>query len=404
MKKSLLAVAVAAALPAVAHAQSSVTLFGIMDASVEYSNANANASTPPVATGATALPFQEGKAGLRLNSGTQSGSRFGVRGSEDLGGGLKAIFTLEHGFDLSTGDTGGGSPFLLAGQTATTTDNKFWNRQIFVGLEGRWGALTMGRQYSPLFWALLPADFSGYTLYNNWAASTGSNTGAAGTAIVQGPFRLDNSLSFKSPTMGGLTVYGVYAFGENLTNNPVGSTIPGSAQAGTGDIWGLAAGWQLGGLYLTAGYHSIDRKTVAGATATAAPLVGIVLQDVTALAASYRWTNFGLSLGYTSLNYEQRTAAALATPSIKNTLISGFANLGPGQLLLNVVRADFTDVIGAANTAKIQFGLGYTVPLSKRTNWYVAYGKNDYSGAQSPTAAVKVDSQQRFSVGIRHLF
>lgn len=397
MKKSLLAVAVAAALPTFAQAQSSVTMFGVLDASVEYSNANANASTPPVATGAAALPFQEGKAGLRLNSGTQSGTRFGIRGSEDLGGGLKAIFTIEHRFSIDTGDTGGGSPFLLAGQANPSTNNKFWNGQAWVGLEGRMGALTMGRQYSPIFWMFFPADFSSYTGYNNWAAATGSNTGPAGTTTVQGPFRLDNSVSYKSPTMGGLTIYAVYAMGENLTNNPVGSSVPGSSQAGTGDIWGVAASWQLGGLYLGAGYHSADLKAVAGVQA-------IVPTSVAALAASYKWTNFGLSLGYSQLDYEQRTATAFATPSITNLIVSAFANIGPGTVILNAVNQSFDSIIGARNDSGLQLGLMYTVPLSKRTNWYVALGTNDYSGAQATTATTLVDSQQRVSVGVRHLF
>ncbi|MFM1990542.1 MAG: hypothetical protein RJA99_3499 [Pseudomonadota bacterium] len=398
MKKSLLAVAVAAALPTFAQAQSSVTLFGILDASVEYSNANANASTPPVAAGATALPFQEGKAGLRLNSGTQSGSRFGVRGSEDLGGGLKAIFTIEHRLDVATGDTGGGSPFLLAGQTNTTTNNKFWNGQAWVGLEGRFGALTMGRQYSPIFWALIPADFTVYGFYNNWAAATGSNTGPAGTTTVQGPFRLDNSVSYKSPTFGGLTVYAVYAFGENLTKNPAGSSVPGDDRAGTGDIWGIAAGWQLGGLYLGAGYHSADLKAVAGVSA-------VVPTSVMAATASYKWTNFGLSLGYTTIDLEQRSATAFATPKITNMMLGAFANIGPGTLFLNAINQSFDGVIGARNDSGLQLGLAYSVPLSKRTNWYVALGTNDYSGAQSSAAGtLLVDSQQRVSVGVRHLF
>ena len=378
MKKSLLAVAVAAALPTLAHAQSSVTLFGILDASVEYSDDQANASI--VGTG-----VQKGDSGLRLNSGLQSGSRFGVRGSEDIGGGLKGIFTLEHRLDISTGDTVGGQIFLIPGQSNASTNNKFWNGQAWVGLEGRWGALTMGRQYSPIFWALIPADFTVYGFYNNWAGFSGTNLNVATT---QGPIRLDNSVSYKSPNFGGLTVYATYAFGENLTNNATN----GSSVTGSGDIWGIAAGWQLGGLYLAAGYHNIDNKVWSGA--------GTVAESVLALAASYKFTNFGLSLGYTEIGFKQATV----DPKLSNVLFSAFANVGPGTLFVNGAMLDASKFTGAKNDSGLQLGIAYSMPLSKRTNWYLAYGLNDFSGLQSATAAQVIDSQNRFSIGLRHLF
>ena len=379
MKKSLLAVAVAAALPTFAQAQSSVTMFGVLDASVEYSNANANAGVPP--TTGTALPLQEGKSGLRLQSSLQSGSRFGVRGAEDLGGGLKAIFVLEHGFDVSTGDTASG--------------NKFWNRQAYVGLESAsMGTITMGRQYSPLFWALADADFAGYGFYNNWAGSSGTNTGPAGVAAAQGPIRLDNAISYKSPTFNNLTVWGTYAPGENLTNNPSSSTAPGSGTVGTGDIWGLAAGYRIGGLYISGGYHSIDRKPVSTGS--------VEVKSVSVVQGSYNFGNFGFSLGYSELSINQ--AGNALSPKVKNILVSSFANVGTGQLILDLVNQDFNDLSGLKNGSGLQMGLAYTMPLSKRTNWYVAFGKNDYAGAQAPGATVLVDNQLRTSVGLRHLF
>jgi len=387
MKKSLLAVAVAAALPTFAQAQSSVTMFGILDASVEYSDGKANAGTP-AGTGQT---FQEGESGFRLNSGLQSGSRFGIRGVEDLGGGLKGIFTIEHRLDVSTGETAGGNVFLTPGNTNTSFNNKFWNGQAWVGLETSLGNITMGRQYSPLFWALIPADFTVYGFYNNWAGFSGTNLNGAST---QGPFRLDNSIAYKSPTMGGLTVWATYAFGENLTNNPGTSTNPGSSTTGSGDIWGIAAGWQLGGLYLAGGYHSIDVKRWAGAT------VANGVNSVMAGTASYKFTNFGLSLGYSEIKFE----LAASSPKLTNIMFSGFANLGPGTLFVNATQLDASNFTGLKNEAGLQLGVAYSVPLSKRTNWYAAYGLNDVSGLQSTTATTLIDSANRFSIGVRHLF
>jgi predicted porin len=381
MKKSLLAVAVAAALPAFAQAQSSVTLFGILDASVEYSDAQANASV----IGGT---LQEGDAGLRLNSGHQSGSRFGVRGTEDLGGGLRAIFTIEHRLDISTGDTQGGQIFLIPGATNAATNNKFWNGQAWVGLSGGWGQLTAGRQYSPIFWSAIPSDFTGYGFYNNWAAFSGTNLGGATT---QGAFRIDNSLAYKSPTFGGLTVYAMYAFGENLTN----SATTGADVVGTGDMMGIAAGWQLGGLYLSAGFHSFDVKQFTGATVAN-------VEDVMLVSATYKFTNFGLSVGYSNINI----ALATSTPAISNILFSAFANIGPGTLFINGAIAESSDFPAATarNDSGLQLGVAYSMPISKRTNWYVSYGLNDATPLQPAGARLEIDSQNRFSVGVRHLF
>lgn len=388
MKKSLLAVAVAAALPTFAQAQSSVTLFGILDASVEYSDSQANASTAP----GTGQSFREGDAGFRLNSGLQSGSRVGIRGVEDIGGGLKGIFTLEHRLDLSTGETNGGNIFLVPGASNTSFNNKFWNGQAWVGLETPFGNITLGRQYSPLFWALLPADRTVYGFYNNWVGLSGTNLNGSSP---QGAFRLDNSVAYKSPTMGGLTVYATYAFGENLSNNPGSSTAPGSDTTGSGDIWGVAAGWKLGGLYLAGGYHSFDVKRWAGAT------VSNGLKDVAAGTASYQFTNFGLSVGYSELNFE----LAASSPKLTNILLGGFANLGPGTLFVNATQLDASGFTGLRNDSGLQLGVAYSIPLSKRTNWYAAYGLNDVSGLQSSApGTVLIDSANRFAIGVRHLF
>jgi len=376
MKKSLLAVAVAAALPTFAQAQSSVTLYGVMEVAVQYSDAQANATI-------AANTVSEGEGGLRLVSGQSSGSRFGIRGTEDLGGGLQAVFTIENGLNVDTG--------------AQADPSAFWNRQAFVGLAGGWGQLTFGRQYSPLFWSLIPADFAAYTHYNNWAGSPcltpQGQCGTQGSAVVQGPFRINNSIAYKSPTFGGLTVYAMYAPGENLVNSATPGT--GSDAVGTGNLFGVAAGWQLGGLYLTAGYHGIDNKS------TAATAAGSVLKDVMGVAASYKWSSFGVSVGYTMLNYETLNSA---DPSVSNLLVSLFANIGPGKLLANVTQREYQDFIGQRNESALQVGVAYEVPMSKRTNWYVAYGLNDLSGNQVQNPNSQLDSQNRFAIGLRHFF
>src|SRR6516225_900911 len=117
MKMKLFAAAVAALAAGGAYAQSSVTLYGVVDAGVEYSNhAQTSSSSHDV---------------VRLNSGGMSGSRWGLRGVEDLGGGLKGIFVLESGFNIDTGTSGQGG--------------RLFGRQAFVGMQSQYGQLTLGR-------------------------------------------------------------------------------------------------------------------------------------------------------------------------------------------------------------------------------------------------------------------
>jgi predicted porin len=157
----------------VAHAQSSVTLYGMVDAGVVYIN------------------NQSGHSNIETVTGQTNGSRFGFRGTEDLGGGMKALFVLENGFDPSNGK-------LLQGA-------RLFGRQSYVGLKSPYGAVTLGRQYDPMtayvgeiaatsFWAWVathPGDFD----------NLNSN------------FRVDNAVKYTTPDMAGLQISGIYAPG-----------------------------------------------------------------------------------------------------------------------------------------------------------------------------------------------
>ena len=156
MKKSLVALAVLAASGA-AMAQSSVTLYGKVDIGAARSIAS------------------------DVNEIKQaSGSRFGFRGTEDLGGGLKANFTLEHRFNPDTGAVGNTSSF-------------FTGRSI-VGLSGGFGSINIGRDYSAAFWTALGGDVFGY----DGVAANGGVAGAGAQTV-----RFDNVISYASPKMSG---------------------------------------------------------------------------------------------------------------------------------------------------------------------------------------------------------
>jgi predicted porin len=127
MKKSLLTLALVSVTGA-ATAQTGLTIYGIVDAAIAYDK------------GVSA----EDKS-WRLQSGQQSGSRLGFRGTEDLGGGLSAVFTLENGFNVDDG--------TLGQSTASVT--RLFGRQAWVGLNGGFGSVRLGRQQTPLYNALL---------------------------------------------------------------------------------------------------------------------------------------------------------------------------------------------------------------------------------------------------------
>src|SRR5471032_1197625 len=124
------------AVSACAHAQSSVTLYGILDTGIELVT-HADAAGDKV---------------VRMPGITGSmPSRWGLRGKEDLGGGLAAIFTLENGFNVRAGDVNQGG--------------RLFGRQAWVGLSNQYGALTFGRQYTMSFWALTDSDMLGPDIY-----------------------------------------------------------------------------------------------------------------------------------------------------------------------------------------------------------------------------------------------
>ncbi|WP_019451373.1 porin [Cupriavidus sp. BIS7] len=175
MKMKLFAAAVAALAAGGAYAQSSVTLYGVVDAGVEYSNhAQTSSSSHDV---------------VRLNSGGMSGSRWGLRGVEDLGGGLKGIFVLESGFNIDTGTSGQG--------------NRLFGRQAFVGMGSQYGQLTLGRHQTPFY------DFG--LAYDPMAISSNYSITAQAPEFQS---RADNSIKYIG-TFGGLTGSLLYSTGTN---------------------------------------------------------------------------------------------------------------------------------------------------------------------------------------------
>ncbi|SMG53651.1 porin [Paraburkholderia susongensis] len=213
MKKSLLCAAMLAAASSVAHAQSSVTLYGIIDAGVSY------------------LSNVGGHSQFMASDGSIQSNRWGFLGKEDLGGGLSAIFVLENGFNLNSG--------------SLFQSDVIFNRQAWVGLAStRYGRVTLGKQYD-FFWDNLTQFAMGqYAGQYSW--HPGDFDHLAGT------LHINNAARYVSPTIAGVTVGGLYAFPSQATSG------------GTGRIIAFGLRYDNGPLKIGAAYTDIHDMGVNG--------------------------------------------------------------------------------------------------------------------------------------------
>jgi predicted porin len=325
MKKSLLALAVAAALPSFVLAQTSIVLNGSLDQSLEYVD-----------------PDIDGvDSDIQVTNGVWAGSRFAISGTEDLGGGLKGLFNIEHRLSPDTG--------------TVTSGATFWAGQAWVGLQGGFGTVRMGRQYTPVRRALEPGDVTGYSWYNNGDGLGGITT------------RFNNDLSYQSPRLGGFTVHAAYAAGESSAT-PFDNKL--------GDAFGIAGVGKFGPASFGLGYHNIDAGSAPG------------VDDTTELALSLgaKFGNFGVGLAgaQREVNNVKRKAY----------FASGSVEIGQGTIYLTLKQDDQgTDL---DNTG---LGLTYSHGLSKRTFLYASLGYNEVE--QAAGSDIKPKS---LALGIRHFF
>jgi GBP family porin len=174
VKNIVTAGAAFALISGVAQAQSSVQLYGNLDIGVAYANHSG----------------AENAGVVRVDSGTLYGNRWGMRGKEDLGGGLNAVFTAENGFTVTNG--------------ASTQGGLLFGRQVFVGLQNRLGTLTLGRQYT-LDLSLAP--------YHANVASRANNYTGLSHWVDRLADRVDNAVKYQTPNLNGFTFAGQYGFG-----------------------------------------------------------------------------------------------------------------------------------------------------------------------------------------------
>lgn len=390
MKKSLLALAVLGAFAGAAQAQSSVTIYGIIDTGVAYTSKAINAT----GTG-TGSKFS-------VNSGVIQGSRLGFKGAEDLGGGLSAVFNLETGF---TNDNGG-----LQGGDAVTSSNLF-RRKSNVGLSGGFGTVLLGRQ----------TDFSDVISAYTSVQDFGGFTGAVGHNIdrLEGT-RTNNSISYTTANLSGFTGNLLYGFGEQ------------AGQTSNGQSFGVAGKYENGPLGLGINYYQSKQgktpsdvsliPTTIGATLVDPTTSGNTALKVLNVVASYQFGPARVYGNYSRVKQDLNTAtpASIATSTLATSNKLDIYELGtawsltPSLKLLGAVTHTRADFNSASKGKLTQISLGTDYWLSKRTDLYAFLANTRASdmansgvfgdATGNATLGGADSSQTAVVVGIRHKF
>ncbi|WP_105508118.1 porin [Paraburkholderia sp. BL21I4N1] len=266
MKKTLMVAALTGVFATAAQAQSSVTLYGLIDAGITYTN------------------NQHGHSNWQETSGSVNGSRWGLRGAEDLGGGLKAIFTLENGFGINDGTLKQGG--------------REFGRQAFVGLASdQFGAVTLGRQYDSMVDYVGPLALTGTQYGGTQFAHPFDNDN------LNNSFRVNNSVKYQSVNYGGFKFGALYGF----SNQADGFANNRAYSAGASYNWG--------GLNIAAAYLQLNSNGATGAAA-AFNSGGAVSSDNTFFAGRQQtWgagANYAFGPATVGLVYSQTNLSGLA--------------------------------------------------------------------------------------------
>lgn len=364
MKKSLLALAVLGAFAGAASAQSSVTVYGIVDLGFAHVDDGNPAGS---------------KNGI--DSGGQSASRIGFKGTEDLGNGLKALFQLEATIAADTG-----ASFARPDLATSGVNNGYrngeggFNRFATVGLQSAaFGTVLLGRQTSVIKDAYDQIDPFG----------DGGTVGAISTVFFNGALagdygRISNSAKYQSNSFGGFKFGAAYGFGET----------PGDT--GANSNYGLGLGYANGPLNVQFAYHNQDRSTVAN------PSVQQSEGKLMLLGATYDFGVLKLHGAYGDTKLENTVANT--EQKFRNYMLGVSAPVGPGTIFASYTANDNRSVDNA--DAK-KFAISYSYDLSKRTNLYTGYSKtsnDDGSRIGLAGTAPAGESASIFNVGIRHKF
>ncbi|MBY4869572.1 porin [Burkholderia sp. Bp9017] len=367
-----------------AHAQSSVTLYGVIDTSIALVHGN------------------DGQANnmVQMLSGNLQGSRWGLKGAEDLGGGLKAIFQIENGFNPGTGKL--------------SASNTIFNRQAYVGLQSnQYGTLTLGRQYDPV------VDLVQAVTADNYFGSFFATPGDVDNN--DNSLRVSNAIKYASPVWNGFQFEGMYGL-SGVAGRP-----------GQGQTWSAAAAYNNGPIGIAAGYfYANNPSPTTGPTRSGwgsttsdnivdgpinAGYVTAKSIGIAQVAGQYAIGPVTLGLGYSNAQYKP-DAYSLYTSTEKYNTGRAFVTYQVTPPLLLGLGYSYTKASGNTDAKYHQVSLGADYSLSKRTDVYLLGAYQHASGTQlnddGTTSAAQASigsygyagtkSQEMVALGLRHKF
>lgn len=337
-----------------AHAQSSITLYGIADTSLLYTSKTIDSSTG-------------GDAGRQfsMSSGGISSSVFGLKGSEDLGGGLRAKFNIESGYDIGTGAVG-------------DSNGNVFGRQAWVGLDGGFGEFKAGLQYSPFFIASYLADARNMSQFGSGLINY------LDSVLVTGLFN-PNAVSYTSPVIAGVQGSAMMALGGTA----------GSYRAG--QQYSASLVYQNGTLMVDAALYSGN----AGGSAASIPVASTVAFDGRMLGASYQFGALKAKLSY---------ALYKVAGSFDSRVFSGGLSCYVTPAFSLDAGVWVTRDGNNANNHSLLASAGADYLLSKRTMVYAQAGFVNNHGAMDTGLAVNdalygtTGTTVGVELGIRHTF
>lgn len=356
MKKTMMVAALGAACAGSAHADGQVAIYGLLDVALVRESG--------------------GKTGdiTKITSGVGGGSRLGFKGKEELGDGLSAIFLLESGFQADTGALGQGG--LLFG------------RQAYAGLQGRFGTLTLGRQYTPQYMTVVFVDpfVSGYAGdTKNLMSPTGNSAG-----------RMDNAIKYVSPSFSGVSAELVYGTGE----------VAGDSAALR--QFGGALDYIDGPLHVRLGYHNRNndtatvkdtsnaRNAILAATYTFSLFKAHLAYGVNKGLNSSLLRNTGNPYGYAGVPEASRDS--------RDVLVGATVPFGVHTVVASYIHKDDR---GPLAQGAAQYALGYRYALSRRTEIMadIAHIANRNGASYTVGSAIEGGSGNRsIDLGLRHAF
>lgn len=368
MQKKIIALAIASALtaPAAFADTSNVSVYGVANVSYDLTN-----------NGATGT-----------NQVSSNASRLGLKGSEDLGDGLSAVWQIESGINFDSNNTVGAAP---AGSTLAT-------RNTFAGLSGGFGTAILGRHDTPYKIATRGLDVFADSIADS-RSLMGSTAGGGAFAGVHDT-RLGDVAAYISPTVNGFTGAIAHVSGAELAS--AAGQVKGAA-------WSMAGLYGNGPIFASLAYQVVDTGTAG--TGTAALLTGNDKVKAWKLGGGYTMDAFQVNAAY---EHTSNTIAGVSMLGQNNWYLSGKFNVNANDAV-KLAYTSAGDVQATTNTGAKQWALGYDHNLSKRTTVYGLYTRvsNDMGAAytfstQGSTGGGAVvaagQNPSAWSFGMKHTF